>query len=106
MLAMSRDTTLRDGRSNLSFSDLASDCNEAGQVGQEVWDGKFAFVVSEIDACLGQPVKVTLKVSNTCARPHTFCADDQVLMRASLAQRAKSQRVDSVVPDATVRERT
>ncbi|MDV3123347.1 DUF4352 domain-containing protein [Mycobacterium sp. 21AC1] len=72
---------LRDNRSSLSFSDLASDWNEAGRVGQEVRDGKFAFVVSQIDACMGQPVKVTIKVTNTSDVPWTFSADDQVLLR-------------------------
>lgn len=72
---------LRDSRSNLSFSDLASEWNEAGRVGQEVRDGKFAFVVAEIDACMGQPVKVTMTVTNTSDVPWTFSADDQVLLR-------------------------
>ncbi|MEB3024101.1 DUF4352 domain-containing protein [[Mycobacterium] crassicus] len=72
---------LHDNRSSLSFSDLASDWNEEGRVGQEVRDGKFAFVVAEIDACVGQPVKVTVNVTNTSNVPWTFSPDDQVLLR-------------------------
>lgn len=37
---------LRDSRSNISFADLLGEWNEAGRVGQEVRDGKFAFVVT------------------------------------------------------------
>ena len=56
---------LRDSRSNISFADLLGEWNEAGRVGQEVRDGKFAFVVTLIDACGGQPVKVAMTVTNT-----------------------------------------
>jgi hypothetical protein len=72
---------LRDSRSNLSFADLLGEWNEAGRVGQEVRDGKFAFVVTQIDACGGQPVKVAMTVTNTSDVPQIFSADDQVLLR-------------------------
>jgi len=72
---------LRDSRSSVSSSDLASDWNDAGRVGQEVRDGKFAFLVDQIDACIGQPVKISMKVTNTSDVPWTFSADDQVLLR-------------------------
>jgi Protein of unknown function (DUF2510) len=59
----------------------SSDFNPPGAIGQEVRDGKFAFVVTAIRACQGQPIKVSMKVTNTATEPETFSASEQVLLR-------------------------
>src|SRR5258707_13907787 len=74
-------TTTRRLTTADSLSALLGERNEAGRVGQEVRDGKFAFVVTQIDACRGEPVKVAMTVTNTSDLQQIFSADDQVLLR-------------------------
>jgi hypothetical protein len=59
----------------------SSEFNPPGVIGQEVRDGKFAFVVTAIQACRGLPIKVSMKVTNTGTEPETFLASEQVLLR-------------------------
>jgi hypothetical protein len=59
----------------------SSEFNRPGTIGLEVRDGKFAFVVTAIQACRGGPIKVSMKVTNTGTEPETFLASEQVLLR-------------------------
>lgn len=59
----------------------SSEFNRPGTIGQEVRDGKFAFVVTAIQACQGGPIKVSVKVTNTGTEPERFSPSDQVLLR-------------------------
>lgn len=55
--------------------------NPPGEIGQEVRDGKFAFVVTGIEACQGDPIKVAMKVTNTANEPWSFLPGVQELLR-------------------------
>jgi hypothetical protein len=59
----------------------SSDFNPPGTIGKEVRDGKFAFVVTAIQACQGGPIKVSMKVTNTGTEPERFSPSEQVLIR-------------------------
>ena len=59
----------------------SSEFNAPGTIGEEVRDGKLAFVVTAIDACQGDPVAVHMKVTNTSTESLQFYPSSQELLR-------------------------
>ena len=56
--------------------------NQPGLIGQEVRDGKLAFVVSALDVCRDGGIKLHMKVTNTGDSALKFTPSDQLLLRS------------------------